>query len=95
MIVNGQRIEVKTSSKFAGFNESGRSPFWKFNIHRRGVLNEKCDFYVLIFKDLSVTGDLRYGMMRAPIGKLTVQFTVEKLIENQFLFKTFDSFIEG
>ena len=77
LLVDGKfKIEVKCAEAQHGKDEV----VWKFNIHRHGILNEVSDYYVFQFLGVPGSKSALYAAFKAPLGVLTLQFSLRKMI---------------
>src|SRR5690349_2155050 len=79
-LLNGS-VRVEFKSAFPQNKDS--LPIWKFNLHRHGVLQEACDYYVLRLEDVPYSRQGIYLLMKSPVRRLVVTITVKSLLNGQ------------
>ncbi len=92
-LVDGWRVELKVAA--LGYQQ--RRPIWKFNIHRHNVLNERMvDFYILRLQNVPFTKHALHLLIKAPIKRKVLQFTVRILMDGAGLYgKEYHRFMHG
>ncbi len=92
-LVDGWRIELKVALP----QKAKYGPFWKFNIHRHNALKEnKVDFYVLRLQDVPFTRYDLHLLLKAPLKKKVLQFSVRSLMDGYGLYgREYHRFMRG
>lgn len=76
LIDNRILIEVKS----AEMQDNDGMPKWSFNIHRHGKLNEVSHYYIFQFLGVPGQKGALYAAFKAPLGVLTMHFSLRKMI---------------
>ena len=78
LVDDGLRIELKSARMQL---RVGKPPYWFFNIHRHGKLNESTtDWYVLRLEGIPFHANAIHLAVRSPIGHPTVLLSIRSLI---------------
>jgi hypothetical protein len=83
LLVDGKhRVEVKVAEPQT--QKDAVAPFWNFNIHRHGIIDERCDLYVLVLTSVPYCTASTFLLLEAPIGKHTMHITYRDLFQGRW-----------
>lgn len=76
LLVDGMRIEIKCSD----VRVIRDVPTWWFNIHRHGVLNEQCDFYIFRLENVPFSKYAIHLLYKAPLSTPVASVSFRSLL---------------